>query len=338
MRSYKPFTSFKPLLLGSLVCPLVFPLVLPLTGCDGTRGDTTSDAVPTASAKSDKEESAALKAEMESPNDPKDTANSIYFRARADENGGIYVTRVNRLLTTCADGQVLPECPVAQLDTTQLQIDQAADAELRAHLDLFLLRGTIAGSPSTWGIFRATEAWQGHPGTTAIGTYMRATSTDIVCITYPCMSYLAARLNSDQPPESVAGVNLDRIGNGGRDGYTQLHTPEGVLVAAELTSVTGPAGTANALDATEYYLPFNVARGAACGARGLPDCAAGQFCKYEESAHCGRADAPGVCTVAPQACTLEENPVCGCDGQTYSNACRAFTANTSVDHAGACNL
>lgn len=277
MRSYTPFSSFKPLSIGALVCPLVFPLILPLLGCDGTRGDTTSDAIPTAPTKSAKEESAALKAEMESPNDPKDTANSIYFRARADDHGGIYVTRVNRLLTTCTDGQVLPECPVSELDTTQLQLDQAANADLRAHLDLFLLRGTIAGSPSTWGVFRATEAWQGHPGTTAIGTYMRATSTDLVCITYPCLSYLAARLNSDQPPERVAGVNLERIASGGRDGYAQLHTPEGVLVAAELSSVTGPAGTANTLDATEYYLPFNVARGVACGSRDCPIAQRGSF-------------------------------------------------------------
>jgi len=327
MRSY---TSFTPFLIGALFTTLA--------ACDtGTRdGETAATPPPPPRSWNDAN---AVKAEMESANDPKDTANSLYFRARPDDQGAFFVRRVNREVTACTDGQVLPECYVADIDTTQLQLDPRSNAELRAHVGDFLLRGDLAGSPSTLGILRVSEAWQGHAGQVATGTYLRATSTDLVCITYPCMSYVVARLNSDQPPMSVAGVNLDSIGMGGKDGYAQLHTPQGVLLAGDFSTITGPAGTAAAVQATEYYVPYTGARSdIACGSRGLPACPAGQFCKYQDGADCGRADQPGVCAIPPQVCTQEVITVCGCDGQTYSNACRAFAASTSVDYSGDCHI
>jgi hypothetical protein len=76
--------------------------------------------------------------------------------------------------------------------------------------------------------------------------------------------------------------------------------------------------------------------GGACGGLQGLQCGDGQFCDFAPDAFCGAADATGICTDIPQACTREFNPVCGCDGITYSNPCIANSAGTSVASLGEC--
>jgi hypothetical protein len=55
-----------------------------------------------------------------------------------------------------------------------------------------------------------------------------------------------------------------------------------------------------------------------------------------EAGRCTVADDAGVCKKIPDACTEQYEPVCGCDGQTYGNACKADEAGAKVNRPGAC--
>jgi len=80
-----------------------------------------------------------------------------------------------------------------------------------------------------------------------------------------------------------------------------------------------------------------VATGEACGGMmGLTCAVEADFCLVPVEAQCGAADGMGTCSPRPEMCTQDYSPVCGCDGQTYSNTCSAHAAGISVAYAGEC--
>lgn len=97
---------------------------------------------------------------------------------------------------------------------------QIAELEIAIQSEQALLRGTVANSPVSGHIISRTKtliangAWVGANKNTAVGPYLKVSSTGIVCITTPCPYFKAALINSDYTSElhelSLEKATLDR--------------------------------------------------------------------------------------------------------------------------------
>ncbi len=66
-------------------------------------------------------------------------------------------------------------------------------------------------------------------------------------------------------------------------------------------------------------------------------CYGNDMCAPDEYCHFNSCDAEtGICLPRPDICPELWDPVCGCDGQTYGNACEAARAGISLLHEGEC--
>ena len=77
--------------------------------------------------------------------------------------------------------------------------------------------------------------------------------------------------------------------------------------------------------------------GVACTQDGN-QCERNEVCFFPDGASCGENGAQGICEVIPDVvCDTQREPVCGCDGMTYSNECVARQQGVSVERLGECS-
>jgi hypothetical protein len=97
-----------------------------------------------------------------------------------------------------------------------------------------------------------------------------------------------------------------------------------------------PDGSGTADDGQRHE-PGAAEESASSFVAGLPcvvgdDCGRRFYCQYPD----GQCGGSGTCELRPRACTQILAPVCGCDDETYSNACAAAGAGISLQDTGEC--
>ncbi len=248
--------------------------------------------------------------------------NWTYYSARPDYRkcmwpmcGGVFVKRVNQPKTKCADGKWAKECYVADLDWSALALSEAeeGEADSGARSGQVVLRGSIGKTTQnkmTYAVFKATEGWRAATESAPSGIFYRAESSGIVCITFPCPVVEATRLNRNlKPTATYAGVDLTPSGatQDQLDAGWQALSENGLLVAASIEKVTGPAGTMDGLSASQFYTKITAGKANPCFTSGC----SGQICSDQDVMSTCEWKPEYACYKQFGTCELQAGGKCG---------------------------
>ena len=116
--------------------------------------------------------------------------------------GGLFVQRVNRRTTQCADGVFRKSCYAGLVDFSALGLSPSGEAQLLGDFggQRVLVRGSLQRTDLGGGLdgaeLVASDAWRGATGSRGPGgRYWGVVPTGITCITFPCPTLLREKLN-----------------------------------------------------------------------------------------------------------------------------------------------
>jgi len=305
----------------SLFFASLFAIALP--ACGGQAGSASNDASLDDGAKADRA-----------------GGGSSFFLIRSDASGNQFVKRVNFSTTTCANGRSSAECAVAAVDYAPAQLDQT---------DMNAVAGRpmiVRGSLSSKGL-SASEVWvaavgdAGNDYAPVSGIVYRVKDNGVRCITAPCPSDRETKLNGTTQHD-IAGIDLSQIGASDDQinaAYEAMTGSDGAFVDGSNTTI----GKTSYLQLVADNFYVRLAHGAVsgggakqCGSIAGLTCATNEWCDPTPSDACGGADLMGTCKETDVLCSQIWQPVCGCDGKTYSNDCVRLTHTVQLAHVGAC--
>ncbi len=260
--------------------------------------------------------------------------NWTFYSARQDYRkcmwpmcGGAYVKRVNQPKTKCADGKWAKECYVADFDWKALGLSEADEVEATsdAKSGRAVVRGkigTVKEKAFSYDVFEVSEGWRAATENPPTGIFYRAESSGIVCITFPCPVIEATRLNRNVKPTSTyAGVDLSPSGatqDQLDQGWQEL-SKTGLIVAAKLETVTGPAGSMSGLSASQFYSKIVASGPNPCITTGC----SGQICADQQMASTCEYKPEYACYKSVGTCEVQPGGKCGWTPSAELSACLA---------------
>lgn len=174
--------------------------------------------------------------------------------------GGWYVKAVNQKTQKCPDGSIQNECYVGTdiISIPNLTPEQLLQLKQAMNESNALIEGSISNKLA-YGVLVINQAWTSATHQQAEGTFLNVKNNGIVCITYPCPSYDGLILNK-KIIKSLSDIDLTQVQASSQDldlAQAAINSNEGLYMAGHYTDVTGPAGTAQGIAATQFYLKLS---------------------------------------------------------------------------------